>query len=544
MNERSPTKHTSVAKAAGTIFSLTLVSRILGMVRDAIVARYFGAGLQTDAFYAAFKIPNLLRRLVAEGSLTSAFIPVFTDELNKSPEEAEEAVSAVRTLLVVVTALAAVMAIMYSDSITVFLAPGWNISEEKGHLAAVLLKIMAPYIVLVSVLALDSSVLNCLGYFALPTSAQAILNAVIIFIIVTLSGYFLRPIDAVAWAVLIGGLVAWLPQMLLLQKLGFRFRFRSPLQSKAVGALLRLMAPTLLSSSVYQLWVLISTVLASLLVQGSVSWLYYADRLFQFPLGVFSLAVAQAVLPSLSRLATNGDEKRFQHQLQTALRWVTFITLPATAGLILFSTPIVRLVYQGGTFTPEDSLQTSHALIAYSIGLWAISIQSILVRGFLAKKNTFTPALVSCVSLIATVLFAFILMGPASVSISTSWGRFVVGALSQFNMVNLGHSGLALAGSLGSILGFVLLLACLPTIGTHIDFRALFQCTAKSLIATCAMSAALWILLSYNLGVFLTVSLGIPLGAIIFFTTAFFLKMPEASFCYAYARGQLVNQKK
>ncbi|MCB0345512.1 MAG: murein biosynthesis integral membrane protein MurJ, partial [Bdellovibrionales bacterium] len=334
-NSAPPAATSKVARATGVVSLMTLLSRILGLIRDMAIAGFFGAGRTTDAFFVAFKVPNLLRRLVAEGSLSTAFVPIFVEEREKSHEASREAVGAVTSFTICLTGFLTILGMIFAEEITLLFAPGFATEPEQVVLSSELLRLMFPYIVLVSALALAASILNSLGKFALPALAPALLNVVMIFAVFAVAPYLDEPVFALAWAVLGGGILALLPQLMLLKKLGLELHFRNPLKSDAVRRLLKLMLPSILSASFYQFMVFINTLLASMLVEKSVSWLFYADRLFQFPLGVFSLAVATAVLPELSRHAARKNYTALNYQLTVALRWMTVVTIPATVGLMV-----------------------------------------------------------------------------------------------------------------------------------------------------------------------------------------------------------------
>jgi putative peptidoglycan lipid II flippase len=489
------------------------------------VASFFGAGLASDAFFVAFKIPNLLRRLVAEGCLATAFVPIFTDELSASKEEAKKAAASVLSFTIALTLLLSALGIWFSPEITDIFAPGFATIQNKRELASSLMRVMFPYIVFVSVLALVSGMLNSLGHFALPAAAPALLNIVLIAGLFLLTPFFREPIYGLAWAVLLGGVASVIPQFVLLRKLGFPLRLSSPFHSPAVRKLILLMLPAILSSSVYQLMVFFNTLLASLLQEGSVSWLYYADRLFQFPMGVFSLAVATALLPTLSHAASQGDEKRFSRQLTLALHWVTVITIPASVGLIMLAEPLIELVYEHGSFSRESTLNTASALQAYTLGLWSISAQSVLVRAYLAKKNSLTPSIVSIAAISLNVLLAFSLMGPAATSPETNFARLITKAQGEMQLFALSHVGLALAGSVASLLALLLLLLPARRYGITIEVRPLLASFSKIVLCSGVMGALLYLLLWLKLNSLLTLLLGVPGSILCFFALCCLLRV-------------------
>jgi len=536
-------RRTGLAKATGIVGSLTLVSRVLGLVRDIVVAMFFGAGFATDAFFVAFKIPNLLRRLVAEGSLATAFVPIFTDHLDESDESGRKAFGAVSSFTLLLTLVLTILGVLYAPEIADFFAPGFAKHPEKKELAASLLRIMFPYVILVSILALASSALNALGVFAGPAAAPAILNVALITSVLFLREHFEQPIYALAWAVLAGGVLALLPQLVLLHRRGFALHFRSPFRSEPVRRLLFLMLPSVVSASVYQIMVFINTLLASMLEEGSVSWLYYADRIFQFPLGVFSIALATAVLPSFSRLVSQGKNEEFSAQLSQTLSWVSFITIPAAAGLIVLAEPMVRTFYEHGLFDSESSLKTADALWAYALGLWSISVHTVLVRAYLANKNTKLPAYVSCISIAANICLACALMGPTAslAEGSTPDGGFagLITSLQQsLSLYPLGHVGLALASSLATFLSAAALLALLPRLGVRVLMGGFFFSALRALAGSLVMVGVLTQVRDSVGSDLLILLICVPVGALTYAACSFLLKTPEIDDILRRARKQ------
>lgn len=510
-------KNTSVLRASTSISVITLLSRILGLVRDAVIARFFGAGLYTDAFYAAFKIPNLLRRLVAEGSLSTAFVPIFTDELERSEQGARDAIRSTTSFLLIVTILLTILGVFFAEELTLLFAPGWEADSVKGKLAADLLVIMSPYIIIVSLTALSTSALNSLNVFAVPASAQAILNVGMIFGALTSAMLFATPIFGLAWSVIYGGIMALIPQLYLLKRLGFPCGLGKLRGSPALRRLVTMMLPSIVSSSLYQFVIFINLVMASMLQEGSVSWLYYADRLFQFPLGVFSLAVAQAVLPALSRFAATKNEVGFSHQLTKALNWISLICIPAAVGLFLLAHPLTKVIYEGGTFFENDTLQTTGCLQAYALGLWALSAQSILVRAFLAHRNAKFPAIVSSVSMVVNVLLTFILMGPPVILPSSQWGQFIYQIQMNLYQFSFGHVGVALSGSIAACIALVWMSLSLKPIGVLLEFSKLFQCIAKASIAATIMAGLILLLQGRMDNAPLLLVISLPTAILIYF---------------------------
>jgi len=379
---RPVSENDRVTKATGVVGSATLLSRIFGFIRDVVIAGFFGAGLSSDAFFVAFRIPNLLRRLFAEGSLSVAFIPVFTEYLtHRGKEDAfEMARSAVRLLSVLLVAVA-VTGIAFSPLIIRIIAPGFADSPEKFTLTIFLTRVMFPYIFFIGMVALSMGILNVLGHFAAPALAPVFLNISIICSVFLISPHMTDPVTGLAVGVVIGGVFQLALQVPFLIKKGFFFWQKAKIFHpglKKIGRLMlptifgaavyqinmqkakifhpglkkigRLMLPTIFGAAVYQINILVGTLLASLLAEGSVSYLYYADRLVQFPLGIFAIATATAVLPSLSRQATKKDLQGVRETFSYAMKLIFFITIPSMVGLIVLREPIVALLFKRGAF--------------------------------------------------------------------------------------------------------------------------------------------------------------------------------------------------
>ncbi|HXC92748.1 MAG TPA: murein biosynthesis integral membrane protein MurJ, partial [Geobacteraceae bacterium] len=329
----SEKKH--IARAAGVLGSATVLSRIMGMVRDMVVSRLFGAGFATDAFFAAFQIPNMLRRFFAEGALTSAFVPTFSECYTRKGEmEARELANTCFTLLTILMAGITIAGIILSPLIVRIMFPGFSAEPSKLELTVFLNRLMFPYIFFVSLLALCMGILNTLRHFFTPAISTVFLNLSMIFCALLLHGAFKIPIVSLAAGVLAGGLLQLLLQLPVLWRKGFAFRLRFDFGNQEVRRIALLMAPSIFGVGVYYLNITVGNILASFLPQGSVSYLYYAQRLFEFPQGIFTVSVAQAVLPSMSRQAAEGDIEALKESLQFGLRLLLFITIPAMGGLI------------------------------------------------------------------------------------------------------------------------------------------------------------------------------------------------------------------
>lgn len=457
-----------VTKAAGIVGAATLLSRILGFVRDVVVAWFFGAGPAADAFFVAFRIPNLLRRLFAEGSLTISFIPVFTEHLHKhGRDDAFRLARSAWWLLAMILAVVTVLGVLLSPLIVRVIAPGFFSSPEKFDLTVLLTRIMFPYIFFIGLVALAMGILNGLGHFAAPALAPVLLNVAMIGSVLLLSPCLSEPSIGLAIGVIVGGGLQLGLQIPFMIRKGFHLLVKSPLYHAAVKRIALLMTPAVFGAAVYQINILVGTLLASLLPEGSISYLYYADRLVQFPLGVFAIALATAVLPSLSRQAATGDMQGLQASFSYALKLVFFVSIPAMTGLIILREPIVQLLFQRGAFDPDTTRLTAEALLYYAIGLCAFSGVRIAVATFYALQDTKTPVKIAVISLLVNIVLSVLLMGP------------------------MRHGGLALATSLSSGVNLVLLICALRKRLGRIGARDMVRSVLKSTASAAAMGGVL-----------------------------------------------------
>lgn len=407
----------------------------MGMVRDMVVSRLFGAGLYTDAFFAAFQIPNMLRRFFAEGALTSAFVPTFSAVYTqKGEQEARELANTCFTLLTIVMAIVTILGIIFSPAIVGLMFRGWAVAApEKYQLTVFLNRLMFPYIFFVSLVALAMGVLNTLRHFFTPAISTVFLNLAMICCAFFLHQRFEVPIVSLAIGVLVGGLLQLLLQLPTLWRLGFPLRLRFDFNRPEVKKVTLLMGPSVFGVGIYYINIMVGSFLASYLPQGSVSYLYYAQRLFEFPQGIFTVSVAQAVLPSMSRQAAEGDIEALKESLVFGLRLLLFITIPATIGLMICATPIFSLLFMGGEFDYLKAQQCGKALVQYSIGLSFVAMIRVVAPAFYALKDTRTPVVTAFIAFLINLIFSLILMRPML------------------------HGGLALASSLAALANMVLL---------------------------------------------------------------------------------------
>jgi putative peptidoglycan lipid II flippase len=385
-----------VARAAAVVGAATLVSRILGFLRDLVVARAFGAGPATDAFFVAFRLPNLLRRLVAEGALSAAFIPVFTEYATKRTRADNlQMLRAVSGLMVLLLGALTVVGILAAPWILRVMAPGFFADPAVGTLTIGLTRLMFPYLFLVGLAAVAMGILNAQRQFMVPALSPVALNVGIIAGALLIAPRLAEPVMGLAVGVLLGGIGQLVVQLPSVWRRGLLATPRLALGHPAVRRILKLMAPVIVGQSASHLGTVVNTIIASFLAAGSVSYLYYADRLIEFPLGVFGVAIATAVLPTLSEQAARRDPQALRETLSFALRLATFVSVPAAVGLFILSEPIVRVLYERGRFGPVDTAGTAAAVAMYAVGIVGLSITRVAVQAFFAMGDTRTPVKVS-----------------------------------------------------------------------------------------------------------------------------------------------------
>ncbi|MDP1606787.1 MAG: murein biosynthesis integral membrane protein MurJ [Rhodocyclaceae bacterium] len=403
----------NLLRTLATVSSLTLLSRILGFVRDFVIARTFGAGMLTDAFFVAFRLPNLLRRLFAEGAFSQAFVPLLAEYRNqRGPEETRLLVDRVATLLFLIVLVVAALGVIGAPLLIYATAPGFVPDAEKFGLTVTLTRIVFPYIFFMSLVALSAGILNTWSRFALPAFTPVLLNLSFIGMALFAAPYFDPPVLVLAWAVFLGGLLQLAIQVPALRKIGMWPRFDFAPNDPGVRRVFKLMAPAVLGVSVAQVSLLINTIFASFLVAGSVSWLYYADRLMEFPAGLLGAALGTILLPSLARAHASDDPQAFSALLDWGLRLALLLTLPAAASLAILGVPLIATLFQHGAFTASDVLQTRLALLAYSIGLTGMILVKILAPGFYARQNIKTPVKIAMLTLVATQAMNLAFIGP------------------------------------------------------------------------------------------------------------------------------------
>jgi putative peptidoglycan lipid II flippase len=460
----------NLLRALATVSGMTLISRVLGFVRDAVIAGMFGAGAATDAFFVAFRIPNLLRRLFAEGAFSQAFVPVLAQYREREGEAAtrllvDRTASVLALVLLVVSALGIVLApvIIYVS------APGFAADQAKFDLTVSMLRVTFPYILFISLVSFAGGLLNTWSRFVIPALTPTLLNLCFIIGALVFAPYFDPPVMVLAWAVFAGGVAQLALQVPALARIGMLPRPRVPVIDPGVKRILVLMGPAVLGVSVAQISLLINTIFASFLENGSVSWLYYADRLMEFPTGLLGVALGTILLPSLSKSHFSGDTAGYSRLLDWGLRLTLMLALPAALALALLAVPLVTTLFHYGAFSERDVWMTREALVAYSVGLLGLILVKVLAPGFYARQNIATPVKIAVFTLVATQVMNAVLIGP------------------------LAHAGLALAISLGACINAGLLYRGLRSSGIYRPEPGWGPFTLRVLVALAAMGVAVWL---------------------------------------------------
>lgn len=453
-----------LSKAAGTVSGMTLVSRVFGFFRDMVIAMAFGSSPSADAFFVAFRIPNMQRRILAEGAMTAAFIPVFTETLTKKGESVAWKLAAnLFNILILVLSSASLLILIFSPAVITVFAPGFIDEPGKFELTVKLTRCMAPYLFFIGLAAFCMGVLNTLKVFALPAAAPISQNISMILSILFISPLMDEPIMGLAIGVVVGGALQLFIQLPAVLKKGMPFEKTLNFKQKEVFKIARLMGPVILGIAVYELNIMIDTLIASLLPGGSISYLYYGNRLVQLPLGIFAVALGVALLPTLSGQAAKGNLKELVQTLGFSIRLILFITIPATVGLIILREPIINTLWERGEFLASTTDGTAIALLYYSIGLCAYSGIKIIAPAFYSLQDTKTPAKIGIYSMILNTVLNLLLMGP------------------------LQHGGLALATSIAALFNVALLIYYLRKRLGLMGGRKILRSTLKMALAALAM---------------------------------------------------------
>lgn len=459
-----------IIRRTGTVGGLTLISRIFGLIRDMAIAYAFGAQQSADAFFVAFRIPNLLRRFFAEGALTISFVPVFTDYLHRDREEAKTVVNVSFSLLAVVLLAVVVIGVLAAPLLVKAIAYGFTENPEKYKTTVTLTRIMFPYILLVSLAGLGMGVLNSFKHFGAPAAAPILLNCGIIFGAIVLAQYIDPPVMGLAIGVLIGGLFQFAIHLPFMARFGMFPRFRFKFKHPAVRKILPMMGASAYGAAVYQINVVVITLLASFLVEGSVSWLWYADRIMEFPLGILGISLATVLLPTMSDHSSMGDDIMMRKTLNYGLRMSFFLTFPAMIGLIVLSEPVMRVIFQHGSFTAASTKASAQALVFFSLGLPFIAAVRVTTNAFFSIKDSKTPIKMANLSVLVNVICAIVLMFP---------------------MV---HNGLALALSISALCNFAFQIITYRKKVGPIGLRSMMAPMLKILAASVGMGAlVLWL---------------------------------------------------
>lgn len=403
----------NLLKSLAAVSSMTMFSRVLGFARDAIVARIFGAGMATDAFFVAFKLPNLLRRIFAEGAFSQAFVPILAEYKSKQGEDATRVfVSYVSGLLTLALAIVTVIGMLAAPWVITITAPGFADTADKFALTTQLLRITFPYILLISLASLVGAILNTWNRFSVPAFAPTFLNVSMISFALFAAPYFHPPVLALAWAVTVGGVLQLTYQLPHLKKIGMLVLPRINLKDAGAMRVVKQMGPAILGVSVSQISLIINTIFASFLVSGSVSWMYYADRLMEFPSGVLGVALGTILLPSLSKSFASGNHDEYCRLMDWGLRLCFLLALPSAVALGIIAKPLTVALFQYGKFSAFDAAMTQRALVAYSVGLMGLIVVKVLAPGFYSRQDIKTPVKIAIVTLIMTQVMNLAFIGP------------------------------------------------------------------------------------------------------------------------------------
>ena len=466
----------NLLKSLAAVSSITLLSRVLGFVRDTIMARIFGAGVASDAFVVAFKLPNLLRRIFAEGAFSQAFVPILAEYKEQQGEEAARTFFAyVAGLLTLVLAVVTLIGVLAAPWIVWATAPGFADEADRFALTTDLLRITFPYILLISLSSMAGAVLNTWNRFSVPAFVPTLLNLCLIGFMLFLTPYFEPPIMVMGWAVLAGGLAQLAFQLPALKKIGMLVLPRLNLRDTGVWRVLKQMGPAIVGVSAAQISLIINTIFASFLVAGSVSWMYYADRLMELPSGVLGVALGTILLPSLAKTFAQNDQAAYSRLLDWGLRLCLMLVLPCAVALALIAKPLIASLFQYGAFTAHDAAMTQQALIAYSIGLLGLILIKVLAPAFYARQDIRTPVRISLFTLAMTQVMNILFV----------WG------------FHLAHAGLALSIGLAACLNAGLLFWLVRKKGYYVPQTGWVSFLIKLMVAVAVMGVSLTVLMQY-----------------------------------------------
>ena len=483
-----------IAGGAVRVGALTAVSRVSGLARDIVLGGLFGASGGMDAFFVAFRIPNLFRRVAAEGAASIAFVPVFSGIIGRQGRlEGNRAIAAVGGAALLGLLLLTLTGVFFADEVVSVFAPGFSADEGQFELAVMLTRALFPYLLLVGMAAWAMGALHSYRRFTAPATGPVLLNISIIVAAVALAGKLVPAVMALVVGVLVGGVFQFAVQIKSLLKEGINpvpsWRPRHP-AVRQVGVLL---GPAVFGAAVYQINVLVSTILASVLQEGSVSWLWYADRIFEFPLGIIAVAIGTAALPRLSEQAAAGDTRGMAASLAWSLQMAWSLCIPAALAIWLLAPEIVSALFERGQFSAADTAATALALRASSLGLLGVASVRVLVNVFYAMKKPSLPVMAAVVALVANVVFDVAFMGPAVRPVDWWGGQALAGAVEFMGVADFDHAGLALGAALASMCNaavlFFFVARQFPDFGRRIINRELMV----QLVATAVMGAVLFV---------------------------------------------------
>jgi len=504
-----------ITKSGGVVAGLTMVSRVFGLIRDSVAAHAFGANWVADSFYLAFVIPNMLRKLAGEGSLTISFIPVFTEELEKKGRE--EAMKLAYTTfwvaLIFLTAITVVGMILASP-ITRLIAPGFANVPNKLELASKMTFEMFPYTIMICMTALCMGILNSFKHFAMPAANQIFFNIVSILAILIINNRynFWHPGVALVVGVLVGGVVQFLVQVPPLLKRGFHFKPYLDWHHPGLKRIGKIMIPSIFGASIYQINVVVSAIFVSGF-EGGRSWIYYADRIIELPRAIFGTAVATVILPNLSVYSARDNKAGFVKLLTFGLKLSAFLIVPSSVGLYFLRVPIISILFQRGQFTPDDTLKVAFALLFYTLALWATAGARIMTQSFYAMKDARNPALYAGVGMVANV----------------------IGCATLTRVPALGFAGVAVSTSFAAVLNFICLYVVFERNWGSVDLADIFRTVLKCLIACVPMSVIsiyassqdLWLQTGHIIAKILWMSGAIGASMATYFGIAWLMKMDE-----------------
>ena len=504
------TKH-KIAKYAGIVIIATIFCRILGLGREIVISNKFGAGIETDAFFIAFMIPNLLRSFLGEGALNSAFIPIFAEYLtNHDRKKAEYFASNVINILIIILIIVVILGIWGAPLLINIIAIGFKSNMYKYQLAISLTRIIFPYIGFVAVAALFMGILNSYDHFLVPALAPSMLNISVIVFALTLS--YKYGIYSIAWGVILGGIGQALIQTPVLARKKIKYSFVVDFNDPGVKKLLKLLLPAMIGLAITQINVIVDRTIASTLIDGSISALYYSNRLVQFPLGAFGIAISIAIFPTLAKQTAKNDIAEFKKSLLFGLKMLLFITIPSAMGLIVLKDPLIRLIYEHGIFSRVATNMTASALLYYSIGLFAYACVRLTTMSFYALKDTKTPVKIG-------IFIVFINI-----------------ALDLILVKYLAHSGLALATSVAAILNLIVLLKVLQDkigdfgLKSHLSFLAKIIISSIFLGVICILVSNYFgkvLDLNYKYNQIIQVIASIFSGGLVYFISSYMLGVEE-----------------